>query len=76
MLNLITEMEEVVSVFRSHPRKHVMHTTRSWEFVGLEEAEMRQQLSMDKNRVANNQDLLTRADYGRNVIVGLIDSGE
>lgn len=65
----LAEMEEVVSVFPSHPRKHKLHTTRSWEFVGLDE-EVKSQLQSKKSG-----SLLARAKYGRNVIVGLLDSG-
>ncbi|XP_074307999.1 subtilisin-like protease SBT5.6 [Silene latifolia] len=66
----LSEMEEVVTVFRSHPRKHRAHTTRSWEFVGLEE-QIKPQLELDPK----SNTLLARAKYGRNVIVGVFDSG-
>ena len=32
-------MKEVVSVYQSNPRKYSLHTTRSWEFLGLEQGE-------------------------------------
>ncbi|BAB09207.1 subtilisin-like protease [Arabidopsis thaliana] len=35
----LKELKEVVSVFKSDPRKYKIHTTRSWEFVGLKEEE-------------------------------------
>ncbi|KAL9236870.1 hypothetical protein vseg_011490 [Gypsophila vaccaria] len=64
--------EEVVSVFESHPRKHKTHTTRSWEFVGLEE-QVKPQLGFDQK--SHSHSLLSRAKYGRSVIVGVLDSG-
>ncbi|GAB2212469.1 hypothetical protein Droror1_Dr00020438 [Drosera rotundifolia] len=65
--SVLSELEEVVAVFPSHPRKHVQHTTRSWQFVGLEE-EQRPWDSEDEN-------LLIKAKYGRDIIVGHLDSG-
>lgn len=65
----LTEKEEVVSVWPSHPRKYTMHTTRSWEFVGLEEGERH------PNHYKIGGDLLSKAKYGQQVIVGLLDSG-
>ena len=32
-------MKEVVSVYQSNPRKYSLYTTRSWEFLGLEQGE-------------------------------------
>lgn len=70
-----TEMEEVVSVWRSHPKKYTMHTTRSWEFVGLEEEEGHHH--RPRPYLFNNMgaELLSKAKYGQQVIVGLLDSG-
>ena len=34
-----TELKEVVSVYQSNPRKYSLYTTRSWEFLGLEQGE-------------------------------------
>ncbi|KAL7129786.1 hypothetical protein ABFS83_13G091300 [Erythranthe nasuta] len=61
----LSDMEEVVSVFRSHPRKYSLHTTRSWEFAGLqyEAAKM------------NKEDLLLKSRYGKDVIIGILDNG-
>ncbi|XP_038724247.1 subtilisin-like protease SBT5.6 [Tripterygium wilfordii] len=68
----LSGLEGVISVFESHPRKYSLQTTRSWEFIGLgalteEEGEVHNQ--------DNGKDLLLRAKYGTDVIVGLIDSG-
>lgn len=64
-------MEEVVSVFGSDPKKYSLHTTRSWEFIGLlEEGEGDQ-----KNFRSGGNELLSKAEYGKDVIVGLLDSG-
>lgn len=61
-------MEEVVSVYKSEPRKYSLHTTRSWEFSGLEESVAPNSLKKD--------DLLLKAKYGKNVIIGVLDSGK
>ncbi|GMP74073.1 hypothetical protein CsSME_00031600 [Camellia sinensis var. sinensis] len=63
----LSELEEVVSVFRSKPGKYSLQTTRSWEFVGLEEGEKSKKLKKD--------DFWFKARYGKEVIVGLLDSG-
>ncbi|XP_057764063.1 subtilisin-like protease SBT5.6 [Salvia miltiorrhiza] len=64
----LSKMEEVVSLFRSHPRKYEIHTTRSWEFAGVEEA-------MKKSENLNKDDLWLKSNYGKDVIVGFLDSG-
>ena len=56
------ERTEVVSAFRSDGRWSP-HTTRSWEFVGLEEG-------LSKGWLPSG------AHAGENVIVGMLDSGE
>lgn len=66
----LSGLEEVVSVIRSHPKKHVMHTTRSWEFVGLEEMPGGPHWPSKKG-----EDMLSLAEYGNDVIVGVLDSG-
>lgn len=66
-----TELEEVVSVYPSHPEKYSLQTTRSWEFVGLDEVE-----KPNWNHFRMRQDLLSKARYGQDVIVGLVDSGK
>lgn len=76
----ITELEEVVSVFESHPRKYETHTTRSWEFVGLEEEETdgddrRQKHDVD-DRFRVGRNFLKKAKHGDGIIVGLVDSGK
>lgn len=59
-------MEEVVSIFESQGRSH-LHTTRSWEFTrnleGLTSASQRHFMRH-------------KAKYGRDVIVGMLDSGK
>ncbi|KAJ6830417.1 subtilisin-like protease SBT5.6 isoform X1 [Iris pallida] len=59
----ISEIEGVISAFPSKER--VMHTTRSWEFITMEEG-----LSD-----ADRESMPSRANYGRDVIVGMLDSG-
>lgn len=67
-------MEEVVSIRPSDPNKYTMHTTRSWEFVGLEEEEETQAWIKHPFNT-ERQPLLPRAGYGKQIIVGLLDSG-
>ncbi|KAK3003995.1 hypothetical protein RJ639_018423 [Escallonia herrerae] len=57
-------MDEVVSVIQSHSTMYSLHTTRSWEFAGLEE-----------NHAKKKGDLLLKAKYGKDVMIGLLDSG-
>ncbi|KAL8162274.1 hypothetical protein V2J09_013763 [Rumex salicifolius] len=61
----LSDLEEVVSVIRSHPKKHVMQTTRSWEFMGMDQL----------GGPLPHWHILSKADYGTSVIVGLLDSG-
>ncbi|GFZ07151.1 subtilase family protein [Actinidia rufa] len=63
----LSELDEVVSVFQSNQGKYSLQTTRSWEFVGLEEKEQLVHTKTD--------DLLVKAKYGKEVIVGILDSG-
>lgn len=63
----LSEMEEVVSVIESRPDKYSLQTTRSWEFSGLEETR--------KLNLMKKQDLLLKSRYGKDVIVGVLDSG-
>ncbi|KAE9594557.1 hypothetical protein Lal_00037460 [Lupinus albus] len=68
--NMLSDMEGVVNVHKNQQRIYSLQTTRSWKFVGLDESEK------DSNQTnETNGDLLSRAKYGENVIVGMIDSG-
>lgn len=67
LLYEFAELEEVVSVYPSNPRKYSLHTTRSWEFAGLQE--------IVPETTLNRQDLLLKSSYGKNVIIGILDSG-
>lgn len=67
----LSEMDEVVSVFPSQRKKHTLHTTRSWEFVGLEKGLGREQLKKQKK----TRNLLEKARYGDQIIVGMVDNG-
>ncbi|KAI4295353.1 hypothetical protein L6164_035407 [Bauhinia variegata] len=64
----LQEMKEVISVFKSQPKGYSLHTTRSWEFVGLREP-------LNPFRKESKGDLLSKAKYGEDVIVGMIDNG-
>ncbi|KAI6703540.1 hypothetical protein NL676_012676 [Syzygium grande] len=65
----LSELDEVVSVIQSDPKKYSMHTTRSWEFLGLEGGKG------PWNPTKMRGGLLEKAKYGRGVIVGVMDSG-
>ncbi|KAK4589169.1 hypothetical protein RGQ29_019958 [Quercus rubra] len=62
----LSELEEVVSVYQSNPKKYSLHTTRSWEFLGLD---------TKPKYPWSGGDLLSKAKYGEEVIVGVLDSG-
>ncbi|KAK8484998.1 hypothetical protein V6N11_019461 [Hibiscus sabdariffa] len=66
----LSGMEEVLSVFPSHG-KYSVQTTRSWEFVGLDEGDSHSW----KKLQMGGEDLLSRAKYGKNIIIGVMDSG-
>ncbi|KAF3321447.1 Subtilisin-like protease SBT5.4 [Carex littledalei] len=59
----ISKLPGVVSVFPS--REYELHTTRSWQFLGLES---------DGNVISNNS-LWSKAGYGKDTIIGNIDTG-
>ncbi|KAL3520116.1 hypothetical protein ACH5RR_018265 [Cinchona calisaya] len=59
----LSRREEVVSVIKN--TKYSLHTTRSWEFAGVEK-------SLNK---FNKDDLLIKSKFGRDVIAGVMDSG-
>jgi hypothetical protein len=60
LLQLVTEMPDVISVTPN--RKFTAHTTRSWDFLGV-----------DYNSKDNA--LLQKGNYGEDVIIGVLDSG-
>lgn len=56
-------------MFESQPDKYSLQTTRSWEFSGVEETK-------EWNSVKNNKDnLLFKSKYGKDVIIGVLDTG-
>ena len=56
-------------MIESQPEKYSLQTTRSWEFSGVEETEA---WSFVKNKGDN---LLLKSKYGKDVIIGILDSG-
>lgn len=62
------EMNGVISVFHSDTQS-MPQTTRSWDFISLLEADW------DPTKVNGGEELLRKASYGKNVIVGLLDTG-
>ncbi|ESW19955.1 hypothetical protein PHAVU_006G168800 [Phaseolus vulgaris] len=69
--NELSEMEGVVFVHKNQARIYSLHTTRSWKFVGLDRhLNPREEISNH-----TNGDLQSRAQYGKDIIVGMIDNG-
>jgi len=66
-----TEMEGVAFVHKDQPKLYSLHTTRSWELVGFDRP--LNAWEQDSNRTKG--DLLSRAKYGKDIIVGMIDNG-
>ncbi|XBI25960.1 hypothetical protein VPH35_050778 [Triticum aestivum] len=58
----LANFPEVISVKPN--TYHMAHTTRSWDFLGL-----------GHNKSPQQTDLLRKANYGEDIIVGVIDSG-
>ncbi|KAL2484238.1 subtilase family protein [Forsythia ovata] len=61
-------MDGVISVFHSHPTNTGLHTTRSWDFINLLEG-------IGDSTPSNGEELLRKASYGKDVIVGVLDTG-
>eukprot|EP00250_Pteridium_aquilinum_P022052 c25293_g1_i2 orf=664-3051(-) len=59
----LSAMPGVVSVFPN--RAHQLHTTRSWEFLGLQHP----------SGAVSEESLWTKSNYGDDVIIGLMDTG-
>lgn len=57
-------MDGVISLFESKTAS--IHTTRTWEFLGLEKASGPQ----------SPDSLWAKTNYGEDVIVGVLDTGE
>ncbi|KAJ0013221.1 hypothetical protein Pint_21273 [Pistacia integerrima] len=66
----LSELEEVVSVHKSEPGMYTLQTTRSWEFVGLNEGGGR-----GRHNYKMGGGLLSKAKYGQEIIVGVLDTG-
>ncbi|CAI9755188.1 unnamed protein product [Fraxinus pennsylvanica] len=64
----LSEIDGVISVFHSHPTKIGLHTTRSWDFINLLEG-------IGDLTPPKGEELLRKASYGKNVIVGVLDTG-
>lgn len=64
--DMISGMEGVISVFHSDPQTIKPHTTRSWDFISLLEG---------TSLINSEEELLQNANYGEDIIVGVLDSG-
>jgi hypothetical protein len=62
MIIIWAEAEEVISIFRS--RMLEIHTTRSWDFMGL------------SLHIQNEQSAGMQLKYGDDIIVGILDTGK
>ncbi|KAK2393822.1 hypothetical protein P8452_15747 [Trifolium repens] len=69
--NNLSGMEGVVSVSKSQTKIYSLHTTRSWKFVGLDGPLDH----FEEKSNETNSDLLAKAKYGQDIIVGMIDCG-
>ncbi|XP_038695418.1 subtilisin-like protease SBT5.6 [Tripterygium wilfordii] len=69
----LSEFEEVVSVFESHPRNS-LQTTRSWKFLGLDGLEEDEEVHVG-DQFNIGRDILLSAKYGMDIVVGVIDTG-
>ncbi|KAF9620616.1 hypothetical protein IFM89_013642 [Coptis chinensis] len=69
--SMLSEKDEVVSVSQTKPNAWSLQTTRSWEFIGAEGG-MEFGRNVDSEIEGNLQ---RKANYGKNIIVGLLDSG-
>ncbi|CAI9787976.1 unnamed protein product [Fraxinus pennsylvanica] len=61
-------MDSVISVFHSDPTKLRLHTTRSWDFINLLEG-------IGNSSSSNAEELLRKANYGKDIVVGVLDTG-
>ncbi|KAJ7557500.1 hypothetical protein O6H91_05G129100 [Diphasiastrum complanatum] len=63
-------MTGVVSVFES--KFLTLQTTRSWDFLGIDKGKP---INSGTNSQSHLDDLLIKANFGQDVIIGLVDSG-
>jgi len=59
-------------VHKSQTKIYSLHTTRSWKFVGLDGPFD----PLEQNSNETNRDLLAKAKYGQDIIVGMVDNGK
>ncbi|XP_052203031.1 subtilisin-like protease SBT5.6 isoform X2 [Diospyros lotus] len=64
----LSEINGVISVFKSQPGRYHLQTTRSWDFVSLLEGQ-------ELKHPTDEEELSRKANYGKDVIVGVFDSG-
>ncbi|CAI9787977.1 unnamed protein product [Fraxinus pennsylvanica] len=61
-------MDGVISAFHTEPTKLRLHTTRSWDFINLLEG-------IGNSSSSNAEELLHNANYGKDIVVGVLDTG-
>ncbi|XP_038723791.1 subtilisin-like protease SBT5.6 [Tripterygium wilfordii] len=69
----LSHLEDVISVDESNPNEYTLDTTRSWEFLGLEG--LTHERAHIWNQFSTGEEMLHKAKYGKNIIVGIIDTG-
>lgn len=67
--SILSKLPEVNSVFLSQERK--LHTTRSWEFLGMDDAMSKATAKND----SSERSLREKAKYGKGTVIGMLDSG-
>ncbi|XP_038721936.1 subtilisin-like protease SBT5.6 [Tripterygium wilfordii] len=70
----LSEMEDVISVDESNPDEYSLDTTRSWEFLGL--GGLKDEMTHTWNQFSIGEEMLSKAEYGKNIIVGVMDTGD
>ncbi|KAK1321546.1 Subtilisin-like protease [Acorus calamus] len=65
----LSQREEVVSAFPSQAKQWALQTTRSWDFIGLEEG------FFGMNNVTASMEMKHKHKHKKDIIVGLLDSG-
>lgn len=63
-------MDGVVSVFKSHPMKYRIQTTRSWDFTNLLKSGY-----SGNNGGIGDEEIMQKANNGKDIIVGVLDTG-
>ncbi|XP_038721935.1 subtilisin-like protease SBT5.6 [Tripterygium wilfordii] len=69
----LSQLKDVISVDESNPNEYSLDTTRSWEFLGL--GGLKEERAHTWNQFSIGEEMLRKAKYGKNIIVGIVDTG-